>query len=111
MAAEGTSLRRITEAEYAKRIADGTSRLVKSDSWAWTEREGATTLVVTYYSESEKSTLKLTIQMGSRGKTVSRFYIGNSNDVAQASRLLVSFWDMTSRRFSNLSQRNAPVLF
>ena len=100
MGAVKSSLVRITDSEYAKRIADGIPLQTSYNSWAWTEREGAITLVVTYYSESETGTLNLKIPIPhSRGKNVSHSYIGNSNDVARVARSLVSALDMISRRF------------
>jgi len=91
-----SSLARITDKEYAAKTVDGVSRQSGYDLWEWTARGFRATLTSTYYSALGTGTLK--IQMGCLGKTVSLFFTGSSNDVAKATHLWVSFWDMTSHR-------------
>jgi hypothetical protein len=90
------SLARITDKEYAAKTVEDISRQSGYNLWEWTGKGFRATLISTYYSASETGTLK--IQMGCLGKTVSLFFTGNSNDVAKATHLWVSFWDMTSHR-------------
>lgn len=88
-----SSLQQLTAKEYAeKTVADAFKQSAYS-SWEWTGKGLTVTLLSMYYSESGTATLR--IQMVSTGKTVSAFYIGNSNDVERAMRLWGSFWDTT----------------
>jgi hypothetical protein len=92
-----SSLELITDSEYAERTVRDSFKQSGYDLLEWTGRGLGATLTSTYYSESETGILR--IRMVSGGKSVSASFTGSSYDVARATHLWASFWDMILRRY------------
>lgn len=104
-----SSLRRITDKEFAERTVRDMIHQSGYDSVVWMARGAEVTLVAMYYSESETGILR--IQMVSNGKKSLSFFTGNLSDVVKASRLWASFWDMILPRYSSPSRKTGPGFF